>query len=29
MFPSNFMYKHRVTTVLKNIRYSFVCWGYW
>jgi predicted 2-oxoglutarate/Fe(II)-dependent dioxygenase YbiX len=28
MFPSNFMYKHRVTTVLKNIRYSFVCWGY-
>ena len=28
MFPSNFIYKHRVTTVLKNTRYSFVCWGY-
>ena len=28
MFPSNFIYKHKVTTVLKHTRYSFVCWGY-
>ena len=28
IFPSNFMYKHQVSTVFDNTRYSYVCWGY-
>ena len=28
MFPSNFMYPHRVSECTKGTRYSFVCWAY-
>ena len=28
VFPSNFLYRHGVTTVTKGIRYSCVSWGY-
>lgn len=28
IFPSNFLYKHRVTPVTQGIRYSFVSWAF-
>lgn len=28
IFPSNFLYPHEVTTVIKGTRYSFVSWAY-
>jgi len=28
LFPSNFMYTHRVKEITKGIRYSFVGWGF-
>ena len=28
LFPSNFMYPHRVKEITKGIRYSFVGWGF-
>jgi len=28
IFPSCFIYYHKVNTVTKGTRYSFVCWGY-
>ena len=28
LFPSNFVYPHKVTKCLKGIRYSFICWGF-
>ena len=28
LFPSNFVYPHKVTRCLKGIRYSFICWGF-
>lgn len=27
VFPSNFLYPHKVNTITKGIRYSFVCWA--
>ena len=26
IWPSNFMYRHRVTPITKGTRYSVVCW---
>jgi predicted 2-oxoglutarate/Fe(II)-dependent dioxygenase YbiX len=28
LFPSNFIYKHRVNNIEEGIRYSFVSWGF-
>ena len=28
IFPSSFMFPHKVTEVTKGIRYSFVSWGF-
>lgn len=28
IFPSNFMFKHKVNQIKNGTRYSFVCWGY-
>jgi len=28
LFPSHFVYPHKVTECRKGIRYSFVCWGF-
>jgi|TARA_R110002020_G_scaffold219622_2_gene427518 predicted 2-oxoglutarate/Fe(II)-dependent dioxygenase YbiX len=28
LFPSNFMYPHKVKKITKGIRYSFVCWAF-
>jgi predicted 2-oxoglutarate/Fe(II)-dependent dioxygenase YbiX len=27
IWPSNFLYPHKVNPVKKGIRYSMVCWG--
>jgi predicted 2-oxoglutarate/Fe(II)-dependent dioxygenase YbiX len=28
IFPSNFMYPHRVSTIKSGVRYSFVSWAW-
>ena len=29
IFPSNFLYPHKVEPVIKGTRYSFVSWVWW
>lgn len=28
IFPSNFMYPHKINTIVEGTRYSFVCWAW-